>query len=309
MKIFKKLRTHYDQRVFANDGVANTPALAEYHGELQDVVDNTAQHDFMTLADGVNMLLQNPDDIIHPPEDAASFENPSPQQFVGTTSVDHLEPTTTTHSTMSPQLNIGPDGQNAPVEIEDTTIDEDLDVNITDGKNDCGLEKMWTDISSILEEGNSVPASVVQATKRFNSEEREAMLYFVEMTIAKDLLDCGITERQFLSKKEDVQSRCKEGMVIHRPPMSKTNRILLILDLNGVLVHANKLDLPLGFKADTFISRKAIIRRPFCDDFLKFCFERFYVGVWSSRKKLNLVRLLKKVPVGILLGPIPLHYH
>ncbi|KAF9623074.1 hypothetical protein IFM89_036228 [Coptis chinensis] len=69
--------------------------------------------------------------------------------------------------------------------------------------------------------------------------------------------------------------------------MSKPNRILLILDLNGVLVHvANKLDLPLGFEADTFISGKAIIRRPFCDDFLKFCFERFYVGVWSSRKNL-----------------------
>ncbi|KAF9625369.1 hypothetical protein IFM89_022161 [Coptis chinensis] len=111
------------------------------------------------------------------------------------------------------------------------------------------------------------------------------------MTIAEDLLDCGITERQFLSKKEDVQSLRKEGVVIHRPPMSKPNRILLILDLNGVLVHvANKLDLPLGFEPDTFISGKAIIRRPFCDDFLKFCFERFYVGVWSSRKKLNLVR-------------------
>ncbi|KAF9605029.1 hypothetical protein IFM89_013195 [Coptis chinensis] len=113
------------------------------------------------------------------------------------------------------------------------------------------------------------------------------------MTIAKEILDCGITERQFLSKKEDVQSLCKEGIVIHRPPMSKPNRILLILDLNGVLVHvANKLDLPLGFKADTFNLRKAIIRRPFCDDFLKFCFERFYMGAWSSREKLNLVRLL-----------------
>ncbi|KAF9625542.1 hypothetical protein IFM89_024297 [Coptis chinensis] len=55
-------------------GVANTPALAEYHGELQDVVDNTAELDFMTLADGVNMLLQNPNDIVHPPEDAANFE-------------------------------------------------------------------------------------------------------------------------------------------------------------------------------------------------------------------------------------------
>ncbi|KAF9619945.1 hypothetical protein IFM89_010561 [Coptis chinensis] len=110
-------------RLFAKDGAANTTTLAEYHGELQDVVHNTAEHDFMTLADGVNMLLQNPDNIVHPPEDAANFDNLSPQQFVGTTSVDHLEPTTTTHSTV-----------NALVEIEDTTVEEDLDVNTTDGK-------------------------------------------------------------------------------------------------------------------------------------------------------------------------------
>ncbi|KAF9610131.1 hypothetical protein IFM89_019996 [Coptis chinensis] len=73
-------------------------------------------------------------------------------------------------------------------------------------------------------------------------------------------------------------------MVIHRPPMSKPNRILLILDLNGVLVHvANELDLPLGFKADTFILGKAIIRTPFCDDFLKFCFERYQLAFcWNQ---------------------------
>ncbi|KAF9625625.1 hypothetical protein IFM89_024693 [Coptis chinensis] len=51
----------------------------------------------MTLADGVNMLLQNPDDIVHPLADETNFE------------------------------------------IEDTTIEEDLDVNTTDGK----VGKQW----------------------------------------------------------------------------------------------------------------------------------------------------------------------
>ncbi|KAF9607177.1 hypothetical protein IFM89_032399 [Coptis chinensis] len=67
---------------------SNTPELAEkYHREL----------DLMTLADGVNMLLQNPDDIVHPLADETNFE------------------------------------------IEDTTIEEDLDVNTTDGK----VGKQW----------------------------------------------------------------------------------------------------------------------------------------------------------------------
>lgn len=27
----------------------------------------------------------------------------------------------------------------------------------------------------------------------------------------------------------------------------------------------------------------SVYKRPFCDDFLKFCFDRFDVGIWSSR--------------------------
>lgn len=29
----------------------------------------------------------------------------------------------------------------------------------------------------------------------------------------------------------------------------------------------------------------AVYKRPFCDDFLRFCFDRFHVGIWSSRAK------------------------
>ncbi|KAF9620485.1 hypothetical protein IFM89_013102 [Coptis chinensis] len=71
-----------------------------------------------------------------------------------------------------------------------------------------------------------------------------------------------------------------------RAPISKIKRKLLILDLNGLLVDIVN-NLPSGYKADKRISRKALLRRPFCDDFLKFCFQRFSVGVWSSRTKSN----------------------
>ncbi|MCL7037224.1 hypothetical protein MKW94_026640 [Papaver nudicaule] len=69
-------------------------------------------------------------------------------------------------------------------------------------------------------------------------------------------------------------------------PLSCTRKKLLVLDLNGILVDIVS-NVPDGFKADTFIARKALFKRPFCDDFLKFLFQNFNVGVWSSRTKRN----------------------
>ncbi|KAF9607021.1 hypothetical protein IFM89_030763 [Coptis chinensis] len=98
--------------------------------------------------------------------------------------------------------------------------------------------------------------------------------------------DCGIIERQFLTKKKELKSENKEGLLIERPLISKTKRKLLILDVNGSLLHiGNKFDLPSDCIADKFIYGKAILKRSSCVDFLKFCFQRFNVGVWSSRRK------------------------
>ncbi|KAF9625832.1 hypothetical protein IFM89_027391 [Coptis chinensis] len=61
MQTANEINSTSDPLLFANDGAANTLALAEYHGELLDVVDNVVEHDFMTLGNGVDMLLQYPD--------------------------------------------------------------------------------------------------------------------------------------------------------------------------------------------------------------------------------------------------------
>lgn len=52
---------------------------------------------------------------------------------------------------------------------------------------------------------------------------------------------------------------------------------------------------PKGHIADITIAKKAVFRRPFCFDFLKFCFERFEVGVWSSRTRKNVDRVVEFV--------------
>ncbi|CAK9138751.1 unnamed protein product [Ilex paraguariensis] len=66
-----------------------------------------------------------------------------------------------------------------------------------------------------------------------------------------------------------------------------SGRKLLILDVNGVLADIVSPP-PKEFKADIYISTRAIFKRPFCFDFLKFCFDRFDVSIWSSRTKKNI---------------------
>ncbi|KAL5723238.1 hypothetical protein ACHQM5_006658 [Ranunculus cassubicifolius] len=64
----------------------------------------------------------------------------------------------------------------------------------------------------------------------------------------------------------------------------KMKKKLVILDLNGIL--ADFVDKPpKNYKPHLKIRGKSVFKRPFCDDFLKFCFANFQVAVWSSRMK------------------------
>ncbi|XWS47917.1 hypothetical protein CRYUN_Cryun13aG0027300 [Craigia yunnanensis] len=65
---------------------------------------------------------------------------------------------------------------------------------------------------------------------------------------------------------------------------------LLVLDLNGILVDVvqNRGEL----QPDITVSGKGVFKRPFCDDFLHFCFSTFNVGIWSSRASKNVSRLV-----------------
>ncbi|CAA6668532.1 unnamed protein product [Spirodela intermedia] len=69
------------------------------------------------------------------------------------------------------------------------------------------------------------------------------------------------------------------------PPGGKK---LLILDLNGLLVHTifqsrgDITSVPSSREPDFIVGRKYVFKRPFCDEFLRFCFASFHVAVWSS---------------------------
>lgn len=70
---------------------------------------------------------------------------------------------------------------------------------------------------------------------------------------------------------------------------------LLVLDMNGLLVETfhpadkrPKDPLPDG----KIGNHKFVYKRPFCDQFIEFCFQNFVVGIWSSAQKQNVDKLV-----------------
>ncbi|CAI0408145.1 unnamed protein product [Linum tenue] len=80
---------------------------------------------------------------------------------------------------------------------------------------------------------------------------------------------------------------------------------LLVISLGGLLCHKvfkyreNKIRIPRNRQPDADVGTFRIYKRPYCDDFVKFCFERFEVGIWSSSKESNLDDALDCVMGGL----------
>ncbi|XP_078149248.1 putative FCP1 homology domain-containing protein C1271.03c [Carex rostrata] len=73
---------------------------------------------------------------------------------------------------------------------------------------------------------------------------------------------------------------------------------LLVLDLNGLLVDIRQAN-RVGKKSDFRVNGKPAFKRPFCDDFLRFCFQNFKIGIWSSRKRQYVTKV-----VDIIMGDL-----
>ncbi|KAL1809646.1 hypothetical protein ACET3Z_026636 [Daucus carota] len=94
-----------------------------------------------------------------------------------------------------------------------------------------------------------------------------------------------VVAKHFSSTQIDRADR----FLVSRPPpkiVSRTSsrRKLLILDVNGVLADVVSPP-PKDCRGDINILRRAIFKRPFYQEFLRFCFDNFDVGIWSSRSK------------------------
>lgn len=131
-----------------------------------------------------------------------------------------------------------------------------------------------------------------------------------EDTLSKQLIEndekLGDESEQAVCEVSLTKSNCEDKIVLldvdvakHVPlleishcspkkaPVCRLKKKLLILDLNGLLADIVSPPPPREYKADKIVARRAIFKRPFCSDFLRFCFERFDVGIWSSRTGRN----------------------
>ncbi|KAI0498449.1 hypothetical protein KFK09_019335 [Dendrobium nobile] len=103
-----------------------------------------------------------------------------------------------------------------------------------------------------------------------------------------------VTSVSFSSAMEDdllLKEKKKEVQEIGSVPPERllacrTKRKLLVLDLNGLLCDIVN-DYYNSYRVEKKVGGKPFFKRPFCDDFLKFCFDHFHIGIWSSRRKYN----------------------
>ncbi|VFQ68521.1 unnamed protein product [Cuscuta campestris] len=124
------------------------------------------------------------------------------------------------------------------------------------------------------------------------------------LDVEKSAMSCENGLHLAFPEKNTVAESCIEGTCLSSSTGVTMDvnpclrRKLLILDLNGLLADII-MPPPKGFKPDASFMRRAVFKRPFCDDFLKFCFERFDLAIWSSRSK----RIIDRV-VDYLLGDL-----
>lgn len=133
--------------------------------------------------------------------------------------------------------------------------------------------------------------SWAQRQKKKNKEKRDECL-----VSSKEIVRSEATElSKHVSEVDDIGINLVEtyhDILLHEGSGTGSPRKkLLVLDINGLLADI-VYGAVQGYKADTEISRRSVFKRPFCDDFLAFCFERFNVGIWTSRQKKNMEPVL-----------------
>uniref|UniRef100_A0A6N2MN61 Mitochondrial import inner membrane translocase subunit TIM50 n=1 Tax=Salix viminalis TaxID=40686 RepID=A0A6N2MN61_SALVM len=101
----------------------------------------------------------------------------------------------------------------------------------------------------------------------------------------------NITLNPIPTKEVKIPDVC----TLEQPRIRRVTKKLLILDVNGLL--ADIANLVVSGKSGEHCCIKLgcisrIFQKPFCDDFLRFCFQKFDVGVWTSRTKRNMNPLI-----------------
>ncbi|OIW20126.1 hypothetical protein TanjilG_01899 [Lupinus angustifolius] len=133
-------------------------------------------------------------------------------------------------------------------------------------------------------------ASVVDIPVMQLEEANSKQLDHIESTRNHMSFAGDVSELSLVSKNDSPSKISRFSL--DSSTTNKSKNKLLIIDLNGLLAdfvgYFSK-----GPEPDLSLKRRKVYKRPFCDDFLQFCFDRFHVGIWSSRAKSNVDKVIE----------------
>ncbi|KAL7094636.1 hypothetical protein ACP275_11G116300 [Erythranthe tilingii] len=161
-----------------------------------------------------------------------------------------------------------------------------------------------TEIKDAIQSVDHIQSSSEAKTEKEVQSTSQAAPLAMPMELEGDSLPCEVSngfignERKGSSEGTSAASACaavdtdsasfdvEDETCLHLETarITSVRRKLLVLDLNGLLADI-LMPPPKHRKGDAQISGRAIFTRPYCRDFLEFCFQNFDVGIWSSRAK------------------------
>ncbi|KAL7616092.1 hypothetical protein Lser_V15G01961 [Lactuca serriola] len=107
-------------------------------------------------------------------------------------------------------------------------------------------------------------------------------------------------DSQSSEKEEEIKHEKETDLGISLDKLSLgPKKKLLVIPLGGLIVHRahvrDRGTLPKNRRPDLTYGKFKVYKRPFCEEFLRFCFERFEVGLWSSAMEHNIDKVLTQI--------------
>ncbi|XP_020233079.1 uncharacterized protein LOC109813331 isoform X1 [Cajanus cajan] len=177
--------------------------------------------------------------------------------------------------------------------------DGPLRVGLMDGETKLSIDQVTSQSGAAAEEIKLSGDNINE--QRFMTTSSVVDIPVEQLETNSRQLDHTEITRNDLSCAGDISDlsldRVRDGHLkisqfsLDRSVAGNSKNKLLILDVNGLLADfVSVSDARIRYndpEPDIFLNGKKVYKRPFCDDFLQFCFDRFHVGVWSSRAKRN----------------------
>ncbi|XP_047174658.1 uncharacterized protein LOC124842255 [Vigna umbellata] len=182
-----------------------------------------------------------------------------------------------------------------PVEHLEADGRQQDDTEITRSNLCCGGEQIELNTDNIDEQRSMTVSSAVGIHVE-QVETNGRQLDHAEIT-RNNLCCVGDVSDLSLDTVRDGHLKISQ-FSLDRSGSGNPKKKLLILDVNGLLadfvsIYDTRTRYRREREPDFILKGRKVYKRPFSENFLQFCFDRFHVGVWSSRAKCNVDEAIK----------------